>query len=266
MKEAADRAASCLGWPPRTEGHAIWCSRFWTLIAAAGCPDRTRDRSFSRPGIGSSVRPILSAWRRRNPSFGKTTSKEPVARNENVTGTSGEDAPAGNFMTVASAGVAGTVLNRARGRRADQGADPAARVATKTEFNGIGGSASYISIMSICATPSWLANGRFIGHARDRCFYRCCRRRNCACSSLFTLGTKWAQMTRPKQWVQLGGILLGRGRPGTFMTSMLTRTAKRTLGTSILKCPRSVQMALHRRDSLPLEFYFRTTPAPAISQ
>jgi hypothetical protein len=71
-------------------------------------------------------------------------------------------------------------------------------VATKTEFNGIGGSANYISIVSICATPSWLGNGRFIGHARDRCLYRRCGRSNCACSGLFTLGTKWTQMTPPK--------------------------------------------------------------------
>jgi hypothetical protein len=71
-------------------------------------------------------------------------------------------------------------------------------VVTKTEFNGIGGSANYISMVPLRATPSWLGNGWFIGHARDRCLYRCCRRSNCACSGLFTLGTKWTQVTPPK--------------------------------------------------------------------
>lgn len=68
-------------------------------------------------------------------------------------------------------------------------------VATKTEFNGIGGPANYIRIVPICAAPSGLGNGRFIGHARDRCLYRRCRRSNCACSGLFTLGAKWTQMS-----------------------------------------------------------------------
>jgi hypothetical protein len=67
-------------------------------------------------------------------------------------------------------------------------------MATKTEFNGIGGPASYI----MCGTFRGWENGRFIGHARDRCLYRRCRRSDCACSGLFTLGAKGTQMTSPK--------------------------------------------------------------------
>jgi hypothetical protein len=57
----------------------------------------------------------------------------------------------------------------------------------KTEFNGICGPANYIRIR--------LENGRFIEHARDRCLYRRCRRSNCACSGLFTLGAKSKELT-----------------------------------------------------------------------
>jgi hypothetical protein len=42
-----------------------------------------------------------------------------------------------------------------------------------------------------------LENGRFIGHARDRCPYRRCRRSDCACSGLFTVGAKGTQITPP---------------------------------------------------------------------
>src|ERR1700686_1901375 len=34
-----------------------------------------------------------------------------------------------------------------------------------------------------------------IGHARDRCRYRRCRRSNCACSGMFTLGAKSKELT-----------------------------------------------------------------------
>jgi hypothetical protein len=68
-------------------------------------------------------------------------------------------------------------------------------VVPKTEFNGICGPANYIRIVPICAAPSELGNGRFIGHARDRCRYRRCRRSNCACSGMFTLGAKSKELT-----------------------------------------------------------------------
>jgi hypothetical protein len=68
-------------------------------------------------------------------------------------------------------------------------------VVPKTEFNGICGPANYIRIVPICAAPSGLGNGRFIGHARDRCRYRRCRRSNCACSGMFTLGVKSKELT-----------------------------------------------------------------------
>jgi hypothetical protein len=67
----------------------------------------------------------------------------------------------------------------------------------KPNLMGSAGLRIYIRMVPICAAPSGLENGRFIGHARDRCLYRRCRRSNCACSGLFTLGAKGTQMTPP---------------------------------------------------------------------
>ena len=57
----------------------------------------------------------------------------------------------------------------------------------KPNLMGSAGPATYIRI--------GLENGRFIGHARDRCLHRRCRRGNCACSGLFTLGAKSKELT-----------------------------------------------------------------------
>ena len=70
---------------------------------------------------------------------------------------------------------------------------------TKTEFNGIGGPAKlHQDRADMCGTFRGWENGRVIGHARDRCLYRRCRRSDCACSGLFTLGAEGTQMTGPK--------------------------------------------------------------------
>jgi hypothetical protein len=81
-----------------------------------------------------------------------------------------------------------------------QMADPAPprmedAVATKTEFNGIGGPANYIRIVPICAAPYGAGKRTETGHARDRCHYRRGRRCHCACSGLFTLGAKSKELT-----------------------------------------------------------------------
>src|SRR6267142_5861535 len=54
--------------------------------------------------------------------------------------------------------------------------------------------------------------------------------------------------------------LWGGEQPCAFITFTLTGTAKRTFGTSILKCRRWALTALRRKDYLPLEFTFGRRP------
>jgi hypothetical protein len=62
----------------------------------------------------------------------------------------------------------------------------------KTEFNGIGGVAN---LHQMRADGRHLKNGR--SNARGGYLYRRCRRSNCRCSGVFTLGAKGTQMTPP---------------------------------------------------------------------
>jgi hypothetical protein len=103
-----------------------------------------------------------------------------------------------------------------------------ARVATETEFNGIGWLPIYIGIVPIRGT---FRTGERTSDARDLRHFRRWRRSNCACRGLFTLGAKSKELKpfryaaaidqairRPRH-VEFGRDRRQRYRKPSFMTA-----------------------------------------------
>jgi hypothetical protein len=99
-----------------------------------------------------------------------------------------------------------------------------ARVATETEFNGIGRLPIYIGIVPIRGT---FRTGVRTSDARDLCHFRRWRRSNCACRGLFTLGAKskelkpfrYPQTIRRPRRVEFGRDRRQPYRKASFMTA-----------------------------------------------